>query len=141
MWGRGGSPSRGGSPKALHTGLIHTLLYVITIHTHTSLCYLSYAYMWRDGWPKIPGLTRYTPRFFSFFSPSHKGLPTNLPMFFFYSRISAFFALMTVKLKIKKNPGRKFCKCRAMGPKNGNLALNKLQIFAGDCFTRFTYKN
>ena len=47
--------------------LIHTLLSVMTIHTRTSLCCLSYAYMRRDRRPKTPRLTRYTLPFCVFF--------------------------------------------------------------------------
>ena len=47
--------------------LIHTLLSVMTIHTRTSLCCLSYACMRRDRRPKTPRLTRYTLPFCVFF--------------------------------------------------------------------------
>ena len=54
---------------------------------HTLLCVRAYVldllFVRRDGWQKTPGSTRYTPRYFLFFSPSHKGPPTTFrPRFF-----------------------------------------------------------
>ena len=75
--------------------LIHTLLSVMTIHTRTSLCCLSYTCMRRDRRPKTPRLTRYTLPFCVFFLRliiSHLQYcatffwPRNFYIFFFFSR-------------------------------------------------------
>ena len=73
--------------------LIHTLLSVRTIHTRTSLCCLSYAYMRRDGRPKTRKLTRYTPPFCVCFPPSNNWSPTILPHVFFGHELFTFLKL------------------------------------------------
>ena len=75
------------------TRLIHTLLYVITIHVRTSLSCLSYAYMRRDGRPKTPGLTRYTlPPFSSSFSSIPLRVACKFVLLFVWSHNFHIFA-------------------------------------------------